>query len=368
MNWFQSLFQKKSKSRLGIDLGSSAIKLVEISLEEKKMKLETYGLAYFSAEGFKSKFSKDKPFEEIYKSEAEQSSEMIFQQGFSSGSIFDVLTNKEISKIIRDLFTQAKVKANEGYFSLPVFATFSTVIELPDMPREEIAAAIPFEAKKYIPIPLEDVELDWMFVEPSIEKKAVEGEKKQEARENLLDSNQPEKNQIILVAILKEAVEKYLKIAKAANINALALEPESFSLVRALVNNGAAATVLVDVGSSFADIILVEGGAIRFVRNDKKRLENETQQPDKIFLANRIKESINLYQKKTPIAEGKFKCVLTGGGALSPDLAEFLSKELNQEVIIGNPFSRFEYEKILEPALKEVGPSLSVAAGLAMRE
>ena len=353
---------------MGIDLGSSAIKLVEVSSEEKKLKLETYGLAYFSAEGFKSKFSKEKPFEEIYKSEAEQSRETIFQQGFSSGSIFDVLSNKEISKIVRELCVQSKVKANAAYFSLPVFATFSTVIELPNIPREEIAAAIPFEAKKYIPIPLEDVELDWMFVEPPIEKKLAAGEKNKEAQEILASNKPPEKNQIILVAILKEAVEKYLKIAKAANINVLALEPESFSLVRALVNNGSGTTLLIDIGSSFADIILVDKGAIRLVRNDKKCLEETTKELDRIALANRIKESVNSFQKKEQPAAEKFKCILTGGSALSPELAEFLSKELNQEVLIGNPFSKFKYEKILEPAIKEVGPPLSVAAGLAMRE
>ncbi|KKR03954.1 MAG: type IV pilus assembly protein PilM [Parcubacteria group bacterium GW2011_GWF2_39_13b] len=348
-------------------MGSSTIKLVEVLPKEKKMKLETYGLAYFSAEGFKSKFSEEKQFAEIYKSEVEQTSETIFRQGSSTGSIFDVLSNKEISKIVRELRVQSKAKANMAYFSLPVFATFSTIIELPDMPREEIAAAIPFEAKKYIPIPLEDVELDWMFVE----KPAADQDNQNSEGALVAKNEQPEKIQIILVAILKEAIEKYLKIAKAANIGVLALEPESFSLVRSLVNSGSGkeTTLLIDIGSSFADIILVDKGAIRLVRNDKKRLEAETGQIDKALLASRIKESIGLYQNKGQgIKNEKVKCVLTGGSALAPELADFLAKELNQEVLIGNPFSGIEYDKILEPALKEVGPSLSVAAGLAMRE
>lgn len=368
MNWFQNLFQKKIKSRLGIDLGSGAIKLVEVLPEEKKRKLETYGLAYFSAEGLKLDMSQSKPFKEIYNDESEQEGEKIFQQGPAKGSIFDVLSNKEIGGIIRELCGRAKTKSSMAYFSLPVFTTFSTIIELPDMPSNELAAAIPFEARKYIPIPLEEVELDWMRVEPKTELpiKNPQGEKI-----DLENSGQiPEKkNQIVLVAILKEAIEKYLNIAKAAGLGVLALEPESFSLARVLAKNSSEIFVLVDVGSSFADIILIDQGMVKMARNDKKRIESKDQQLDKNILSKRIKESINLYQSKEKgVEQRKIKCVLTGGGALTPDLPDFLSKELNCEVIIGNPFSGLEYPGALEPALKEIGPALSVAVGLAMRE
>ena len=62
------------------------------------------------------------------------------------------------------------------------------------------------------------------------------------------------------------------------------------------------------------------------------------------------------------------KIILSGGGALLSGLPEYLSKELDLKVIIGDPFSRIRYPKELEPVLQDVGPRLAVAIGLAMRE
>jgi len=62
------------------------------------------------------------------------------------------------------------------------------------------------------------------------------------------------------------------------------------------------------------------------------------------------------------------KIILSGGGALLMNLADYLSRRLNLQVIIGNPFSRIIYPSEIEPIIAEVGPKLAVAAGLALRE
>jgi len=322
------------------------------------LKLETYGLAYFSAEGLKSAQSDTKQFEEIYKSGEGGAAETIFKLGPASGSIFETLSNKEISGILRDLCAQSKIKTNAAYFSLPIFTTFSTVIELPPMPQNELAAAIPFEAKKYVPIPLEEVELDWMVVGA-------------DANRQTADEKQGP-IQIVLVAILKEVIAKYTKIAEMAGLGILALEPESFSLARSLIQDkNPGLSVIVDIGSSFANIILTEDGTIKLVRNNRKKTGEKTNEPNKDFLAQKIQESIILHQEKfknrEPADMANVKCILTGGSALSENIISFLKEKLGCEVLVGRPFARMEYPEILEPALQEIGPAMSAAAGVAMR-
>ena len=62
------------------------------------------------------------------------------------------------------------------------------------------------------------------------------------------------------------------------------------------------------------------------------------------------------------------KIVLSGGGSLFLNLAEYFSKRLDKKVIVGDPWNRVEYPREIKPVLDEVGPKLAVAIGLAMRE
>lgn len=321
-NWFRNLFKKKPETRLGIDLGSSVIKLVEISSQEDKLKLETYGLAHLTNEYLEN------------------------------------LSNKEISQIIKELIKQAQVKTNIAYFSLPVFATFSTLIDLPFMSEEELASAIPYEARKYIPVPLEEVALDWSII--------AEPRGTDQPRNYAEDIHKDSRVQVILVAILKEVIEKYTKIAQIANLEIKALEAESFSLARSLVGQDKSSNVLIDIGSRFTDITLVKNGSVRVIHNAKKVID-PAGQLNKESLVQEVERVLNLYRTKYNHLE-KIKCILTGRSALVPSLVDYLKERFNFEVLIGNPFSKIKYLRVLEPVLKEIGPSLSVAVGLAMRE
>ena len=74
-----------------------------------------------------------------------------------------------------------------------------------------------------------------------------------------------------MVAILKEAVAKYTKIARMSNLEMGALEPESFSLARVLVGESKDLLVVADIGFSFTNIALVDQGSIRIVKNTRKK-------------------------------------------------------------------------------------------------
>ena len=325
MSWLKNFFQKKPKTRLGLDLGSSTIKLVEISSGRTKPKLETYGLAQIKPKN-------------------------VFEDG--GQGYLKILSDKEISQVIKDLLRQTKTKTNIAYVSLPVFATFSTLIDLPMMPEEEMASAIPFEAKKYIPVPLDEVMLDWSVIltEPALNGQPAAGIR------------------IMLVAVLKEVIERYTKISQLANLEIKILEAESFSLARSLIGQEKNPIVLIDIGSFFTDIALVRNGSVYVIHNAKKVLDPASGELNRESLAAEIERVINLYKTKVPQPED-IKCILTGGSSVSVDLVDYLKgRNLASEVLIGDPFSQIDYPKVLAPVLKEVGPALSVAVGLAMRE
>src|SRR3989344_355919 len=132
---------------VGVDIGSESAKVVQLRKERERAVLETYGelktVHYFA------------------------------KDSLAAGSFLGA-TDETLVNILTDIVREAKVTAQHAVFSIPATASFLTVIHLPLTDREEIAAAIPFEAKKYIPIPLKEVTLDWDVVGESEEEKRVD--------------------------------------------------------------------------------------------------------------------------------------------------------------------------------------------------
>jgi type IV pilus assembly protein PilM len=83
-------------------------------------------------------------------------------------------------------------------------------------------------------------------------------------------------------------------------------------------------------------------------------------------IVNEIKYAMNLFESK--YGKKTEKIVLSGGSSLLPNLAKYLSNLMNINVIVGDPWTRVRYPEDLRPLLNEIGPRLSIAIGLAMRE
>jgi len=113
---------------------------------------------------------------------------------------------------------EAKIKTKAAIFSIPDFSTFCTSIELPPMTEKEIEQAVYYAAPQYIPLPIAETTLDWRVVG------GTPG-----------DKNSPLK--IFLIAIPKQIVQGYQKIAQSAGLELYALEAETLALARALVKS-----------------------------------------------------------------------------------------------------------------------------------
>ena len=346
------LFSKET-SILGIDVGSATLKVIQIRKEKERAVLETYGELSTAA------YSGGEP-------------------GRAA-----IITDEKASEMIRDLKQEAGATATKGLISIPLRYTFVTVIDMPTMSDIELSDAIQFEARRYIPVPLSEVVLDWWKIPTSSE---VEGSKK--------------KVSILLAAVQKDIVNKHQRIMDGAGIETVGFEIEAFSATRALGSRIRSAYLLFDIGALSTKIAVIDQGIVRSVHHverasqafslaisqslgiDFERAEKMkrdigiSQRPeaagvrttitpllDSIFdEADRLRRD---YRRKTNIAVDK--AVLIGGGSLMPGFVEYAIEKLGIEVVLANPFNQLEYPAFLQPTLKEIAPSFTIATGLGLR-
>lgn len=304
---------------LGIDIGTAVLKIVELKKEKNKLRLENYGLA-----------SPELP---------------------ETGSTFRTtdLSVQDLSQLIKQILTEAKIQTRKAVISLPILSSFSVLINLPRLSDKELAATIPFEVKKYIPVPMGEVMLNWSIVGQTSDYSTLESIKRTDSKDKI---------QILVVAVPREIINKYTQVAKMAGLDILALEQEAFSLSRSLIGNDTSLYLIVDIGSRGSSVIVVDGGTIR--------LSHTLEKIDKQSVCEEIKKVVDIYRKWHN--KSIKNCILVGNLEKS-DVDNFLPDCLvDMETVIGNPLARVEYLPQLESVLKEIKPLLVVAIGLAMRE
>ena len=350
------LFKRNPRNFLGIDIGTSAIKIVELSKERNDVKLENYG---------------------------EMGVRTVVDRSFRSGEGNSLLlSDQDVAKSISLIFEKAKISTREAFFSIPDFSSFFTFIDLPPMAPEEVDKAVQFEARRHIPLPLAEVALDWVMVGGG-------------GKNNI--KNSP-KLKILLVAVPYEVINQYQAIANLSKVHLVSLEAEIFGLVRSLVKEKNSPVGLVDIGAQSTTFSIVDAGFIktthsfdisgneltkvlskslniRYNEAEESKKKQGITTPDRSvgsilsplidLLAKEIeKSSQSFYQ-----IEGKKidKIILAGGGALLPGLSDYFSNSLKKSFLIANPFEGLIYPKVLESNLKVMGPSYAVAVGIALR-
>jgi len=353
MSWIP--FKIIPKKFLGIDIGTSFIKIVEISGLGEKRKLENYAqissLALYK-----------KPFRAFEKSTL-------------------LLSSQDISKAILAILKEAKIQTKKVIFSIPDFSSFFTNFELPPMTKEELPQAVRYEARQHVPLPLGEVTLDWQAIERDTKLK------------------------ILLVAVPNEVINQYQEIAKLSGLELFALEAEVFGLLRSLVKDEKGTIILVDIGAQSTTCSIIDNQILKIshsfdiagnelteqiarslsidyqtAENLKKKygilagpgpgLMGEKNIREILFpLIDLILAEIEKISRNFHQIEGKEiqKVILAGGTALLPGLKEYFESQLKAEIEIANPFSFIFCPPILEKTLKEMGPSYTIAVGMALR-
>lgn len=355
---------------VGIDVGTSAVKIVEIEEVNKKPVLSNYAWV---------------------------------KVGQSEGEIKTTSFDTVLPEYLKRMLSESGVRSRDAFVSIPSFGGLITLIEFPSMSDADVNQAIKYEAHKYIPTPLDDIVLSWDVVGRHggqvVRKKSElnNASVKTNASGENQKEKQGEKIQVLLVAAPKAKVEKYERLIENSGLRLKAIEIESFSLTRALVGNDPGNFVIVDIGSRVCNIILVEKGIIKVNRNidaggrdmtraisrgmniDEARAEKlKTSGKDFLnqeanislpvfdLIAGEVKRVLESYYKD----KQNFKLdgvILSGGTAMMTGIDQFFSKALQLKVSIGNPFARVEYNNRLEPKINEIKSQLSVCVGLALK-
>lgn len=362
-----------SESYLGIDIGNSAIKIVELKNEGGRPKLATYGYL-------------EQP-NQILKTDSPEAKASIV-----SG--------------LKQVCEKARVSTKKAIAALPSYTVFSSIIHLPELPKKEMEAAVSVEAKKFVPMPLEEMILDYKTLEdtPELSRFSAASSSSNSVAPSaaVIDQKQQKYVRLLLTAAPKQLVSRYVDIFKQAGLELVSLETEAFALERSLIGRDKAPIMIVDIGAVATTLSVIvdsvplinrsiDMGGLTITKaianslnidldraEQFKRdfgLSNQTgttsQIPSRIefmvsSVINEIKYVLNLYASQ---ANGNVeKIILAGGSAWLPNFPAYLSQALNTKVYIGDPWARVIYPVELKPVLQDIGPRLAVSVGLAMRE
>src|SRR3989344_1138947 len=133
-DFYDGLFKKKGDSVIGIDIGSSSIKIVQLRRKKDKAILETYGELALG------------PYAERAIGQA------------------TMLPVEKLTEAIKDILREANVSTKSGGIAIPLVSSLISVIDLPQVSEKQLRVMVPIEARKYIPVPISEVTLDWQIL------------------------------------------------------------------------------------------------------------------------------------------------------------------------------------------------------------
>lgn len=347
---FTATSKHSPNSVVGVDVGSSSIKVVELAQTEKALTLRTYGELQLGPYA-------DKPIGESVS-----------------------LEHERLVEALVDVIRESGVKATDGVLAIPFDSSFVTVVPITVKKGEQVAAKITVEARKYIPVPLTDITLDWSEL-------------------NTYGDNETRVHEILLAAIQNDALQRYQKLMSAVKMVSQPSEIEVFSTIRGAFRSDDSTLAILDLGAETSKLFIVKDGALERIHRvydggtnctkriahllnvsfdeaeNMKRTYSETvphaRDIYKAYVSSlerplqEFKRVIDQYEARNGEQIGRV--VLVGGAALFPTVQAYVGDVLNKDVGLVRPFDRVAYPAFMEDALKEIGVSFATALGAALR-
>jgi type IV pilus assembly protein PilM len=344
----------KKKDVIGLDIGSSSIKLLELSEGKSGYKLQNLAISPLPPEAI------------------------------VDGALMDSVT---IIDTIRDLIATSKTKKKNVVTSVSGHSVIVKKITLPFMSEAELEESIQWEAERYIPFDINDVNIDFQIFGSGPEN--------------------PDVMDVVLVAAKKDIINDYVSVIMESGLNPVIIDIDSFALENMLAINYEVdkeeTVAMANVGASITNINIIKNNISGFTRDifkggnqiteeiqrqlhiDYEEAENIkvgskmdiTSQPIiqnvlKIAsesLAIEIGNSLDFFQSTTTY-EKINKLYLSGGGSKIKDFDIILQQQIGIPVEIVNPFKKIEYsEKNFDlEYLREIGPVMAVGVGLSSRK
>ncbi len=345
----------RSGSVLGIDMGTSSIKAVELSEKQGRFNLENYG-------------------------ELETLDYLGHPNLALQMSSLDIVES-EASELLKMLVKEMGTDSRGALLSIPEFASFTTLLDMPMISDKEVSKSVEFQARKYIPMSLDELEIDWQRVDSY---KNDEGQEFQ---------------RIFLIGIPKKVVSSYTNICKEAGLRVFSMELASIASVRAFPRFERP-TILVDIGAESTTVVVAEKGDVKYsgqtdyggihiTRALSTSLDLSMERADKLkkrkgfleesggselstlvlpFLDVIIQEVDyvrNIYEKRYGKKVNQFR--IFGGGGNLDGIDEYFEKQLGIKKVEASIFSDVNYPQEVAPGIRLLENELPVAVGLAKK-
>lgn len=358
-----SSFRGAEMGALGIDIGSSSIKVVQLSRKAGRIVLDTYGaLALGPYAGI-----------EIGRATA--------------------LPAQKLSEVLADLFREASVTSKECGVSIPLASSLVTTIEMPPIAEKDLATMVPIEARKYIPVSISEVSLDWWVV-PKSEDPGSQIARSGEETKQMLD--------VLLVVILNDVLQRYQDVMVRSQVQSSFYEVEIFSTIRSVLpDGGMKPAMIVDFGAATTKIYMIEHGVVRSSHTINKGAQDITfaianaygvsvaeaenfkrseglagtygsrsvrDVADTVLRYVFTEANLSLLNFEKRFGKNIEQVYLTGGGSTLKGILEVAQTVFETSLVLGDPFSKVQTPAFMEPVLQQVGPEFAVALGVALRK
>jgi type IV pilus assembly protein PilM len=349
------MFGLRSKAVLGLDIGSSSVKLVEVQASGSGYQVHRVGFAPLPPEA-------------------------IVQGSFMNAPA--------ISSAIRGAYEEGRFKLKDVATSVSGHSVIVKRIQLPSQSQDELDETIKWEAEQYIPFDINEVNLDYQILQ-------------EEALDGQMD--------VLLVAAKKDLIDDYLGVVSDAGLSLAVMDVDAFALGNMYESNYDSspdtAVALVDIGASVININVMNGsvpvftrditsGGNQYTEEIQKTLNVSFEEAEKVKvgsddeiskdvvpqeveeamrdvseqLLGEIQRSLDFYRATTsnvPIE----KVLLCGGASQVPGLDRLFQERIDIPFEIANPFHRIDLSSSVgdEERVRELGPALGVAVGLGLR-
>jgi type IV pilus assembly protein PilM len=333
----------------GLDIGSTAIRLVELHGTGPQRTLVRY--AYAPIDG------------KLAMSDAKSD-------------------QQKLAATISELVTQSRVSTRSVAVGLPSLRVFTTIADIDRVANNEMGKAIHYQADSLIPTPVEESKIDWALLGDS--------------------PKEPNKVEILLSSVPNNFIEQRLDMLEGIGLNVIAFEPDNLALVRALVpSTMATPQIVVDIGRKSTDIVITMNGAPRLTRaiptgtesiiraaaqnlgiDDKQaeqfvfkfglsrdKLEGQVYQAiisTIDIITNEIEKSVTFFQGRYTGSKLE-RVIVTGGASVLPEFPLYVANKFSLNVEIGNAWRNVAYASDRQNELAALSNQFGVAVGLAER-
>lgn len=342
---------------MGVDIGTASVKAVEVGKRGEVFELKNYGIL--------------------------ETSKYLVQSNQAIQTSSLKISEQEGVNLLKSLIREMNPKTRLAIASLPLFTGFTTVIELPVLSRAETDRAVMFQARQYIPIPIDRVAVEWYPVERF---ETPRGQQYQ---------------RILLVGIPNDIVGRYKSIFKEAGLKLVSLEIESFALLRAVEKFLTdKATIVVDIGAQSTDMMVVENKSVKLLdqtdysgvyitqalsksldismvrAEDLKRRKGIGDVGPGAELSTLLLPFLDVIIQETRHTKDTFErkygsvvehLMLVGGGANLGGLDDYFARQLGLTLAHQSPLESLSYPTEIEPAIRQLNNVFPTALGLAKK-